>query len=128
MYPSVNLRLNFKERMKESNVDTFWPTVSVVDLMRECQGEPLISCCMGLIYCRVNFQTLLSVLENAKEELMYLNKTGDNLVNDVDDQLVNSAPIQEQLAKLNATYRNILDKLEQEQIKLDMVSLSFSNL
>lgn len=67
-------------------------------------------------------QTLLSVLENAKEELTYLNKTGGTLVNDVDDQLVNSAPIQEQLAKLNATYKDILDRLEQEQIKLDIVS------
>ena len=43
-------------------------------------------------------------------------------MNDVDDQLVNSAPIQEQLAKLNATYKDILDRLEQERIKLDIVS------
>lgn len=46
-------------------------------------------------------------------------------MNDVDDQLVNSAPIQEQLAKLNATYKDILDRLEQEQIKLDIVSAHF---
>jgi len=63
-------------------------------------------------------------LENAKEELMYLNRTGDTLVHDVDHQLVNSAPIQEQLAKLNATYKEILDRLEQEQAKLEMVNMS----
>lgn len=55
---------------------------------------------------------------------MYLNRTGDTLVHDVDHQLVNSAPIQEQLAKLNATYKEILDRLEQEQAKLEMVNMS----
>lgn len=55
---------------------------------------------------------------------MYLNRTGDTLVHDVDHQLVNSAPIQEQLAKLNATYKEILDRLEQEQAKLEVVNMS----
>lgn len=50
---------------------------------------------------------------------MDLNRTGDTLVHDVDHQLVNSAPIQDQLAKLNANYKEVLDRLEQEQIKLD---------
>ena len=54
---------------------------------------------------------------------MDLNRAGDTLVHDVDHQLVNSAPIQDQLAKLNATYKEVLDRLEQEQIKLDAVGV-----
>lgn len=79
-----------------------------------------------MIHAHVIFQTLLSVLENAKEELMDLNRTGDTLVHDVDHQLVNSAPIQDQLAKLNANYKEVLDRLEQEQIKLDAVGVCLS--
>lgn len=69
-----------------------------------------------------NFQTLVSVLENSKEELMYLNRTGDMLVHELDHQLVNSSPIQDQLAALNATYKDILDRLEHEQTKLEQVN------
>lgn len=43
------------------------------------------------------------------------------LVHDVDHQLVNSAPIQDQLATLNANYKDVLDKLELEEIKLEQV-------
>lgn len=76
----------------------------------------------GNCYARVFFyQTLKSVVENSKEDLDYLNKTGHMLVHDVDHQLVNSAPIQDQLATLNINYKDILDKLEFEQIKLEQV-------
>lgn len=43
------------------------------------------------------------------------------LVHDVDHQLVNSAPIQDQLATLNTNYKDILHKLELQQIKLEQV-------
>ena len=64
---------------------------------------------------------MLSVFENGKEELEFLNKTGDMIVHDVDHRLVNSAPIQDQLATVNATYKDVLDKLELEQLKLEQV-------
>ena len=67
------------------------------------------------------FQTLKSVVENSKEELDYLNRTGHMLVHDVDHQLVNSALIQDQLATLNTNYKDVLYKLELEQIKLEQV-------
>ena len=56
---------------------------------------------------------------------MYLNKTGDMLVH-VDHQLVNSAPIQDELAAVNATYKEVLDRLVQEQARLEMVNTGFS--
>ena len=62
-----------------------------------------------------------SVVENSKGELEYLNKTGHMLVRDVDHQLVNCAPIQEDLASVNASYKDVLYKLELEQIKLEQV-------
>lgn len=71
-----------------------------------------------LCYC---FQTLKSVVENSKEELDYLNRTGQMLVHDVDHQLVNSAPILDQLATLNTNYKDVLYRLEVEQIKLEQV-------
>ena len=43
------------------------------------------------------------------------------LVHDVDHQLVNSAPILDQLATLNTNYKDVLYKLELEQIKLEQV-------
>lgn len=43
------------------------------------------------------------------------------LVHDVDHQLVNSALIQDQLATLNTNYKDVLYKLELEQIKLEQV-------
>ena len=46
------------------------------------------------------------------------------LVHDVDHQLVNSAPIQDQLATLNTNYKDVLHKLELEQIKLEQVYLT----
>lgn len=43
------------------------------------------------------------------------------LVHDVDHQLVNSAPILDQLATLNTNYKDVLYRLELEQIKLEQV-------
>ena len=43
------------------------------------------------------------------------------LVHDVDHQLVNSAPIQDQLATLNTSYKDVLYRLELEQIKFEQV-------
>lgn len=66
-------------------------------------------------------QILGSVLENAKEELTFLNKMGDKLVRETDHQLVNTVPIQDQLAALNGTYKDVLDCLEQVEAELEMV-------
>lgn len=43
------------------------------------------------------------------------------LVHDVDHQLVNSAPILDQLATLNTNYKDVLYRLEVEQMKLEQV-------
>lgn len=66
-------------------------------------------------------QILGSVMENAKEELIFLNKMGDKLVHETDHQLVNTVPIQDQLATLNGTYKDVLDCLEQVEAELEMV-------
>ena len=66
-------------------------------------------------------QILGSVMENAKEELTFLNKMGDKLVRETDHQLVNTVPIQDQLATLNGTYKDVLDCLEQVEAELEMV-------
>lgn len=66
-------------------------------------------------------QILGSVLENAKEELTFLNKMGDKLVRETDHHLVNTVPIQDQLAALNGTYKDVLDCLEQVETELEMV-------
>lgn len=66
-------------------------------------------------------QILGSVLENAKEELTFVKKMGDKLVHETDHQLVNTAPIQDQLASLNSTYKDVLDCLEQVEAELEMV-------
>lgn len=66
-------------------------------------------------------QILGSVMENAKEELTFLNKMGDKLVHETDHQLVNTVPIQDQLATLNGTYKDVLDCLEQVEAELQMV-------
>lgn len=47
------------------------------------------------------------------------------LVHDVDHQLVNSAHIQDDLATLNASYKDVLHKLELEEIKLDQVKQTY---
>lgn len=66
-------------------------------------------------------QILGSVMENAKEELTFLNKMGDKLVRETDHQLVNTVPVQDQLATLNGTYKDVLDCLEQVEAELEMV-------
>lgn len=66
------------------------------------------------------------MFENAKDDVDFLNKTGDKLVHNVDHHLVNSAPVQDQLAALNASYKELFYKLEAEELKLEQVRGAFS--
>ena len=68
----------------------------------------------------------MSVFENGKDDVDSLNEAGQKLVHSVDHQLVNSSPVQDQLSALNASYKDLYDKLEAEELKLEQVHGSFS--
>lgn len=67
------------------------------------------------------------MFENGKDDVESLNEAGEKLLRNVDHQLVNSSPVQDQLAALNASYKDLYDKLEAEELKLEQVKgfLSF---
>lgn len=66
------------------------------------------------------------MFENGKDDVDSLNEAGQKLVHSVDHQLVNSSPVQDQLSALNASYKDLYDKLEAEELKLEQVQGSFS--